>query len=548
MPSNASSVPPAAWPDTWDEEVDLLVIGFGAAGASAALDAQARGASVAIVDSYDGGGATAMSGGVVYAGATRYQTQAGVEDSVEETAKYLQYELKGAASPETIARYARESAGIIDWLAELGVPFEGTPWAEKTILPPDGHHLYYAGNEKFPSYKAIAKPAMRGHRAVGSGMTGHVLFDALRARVEERGIAVHRHCPARRLIMDGEGRVIGAEVEQMPAESHALRRAIYAGVVPLKPFAADKEQKALATCRALEAAKPGQRRFIRARRGVVLATGGFELDLERIGRHRPILADNYKSLMRLMTLGSDGSGLTLGEAAGGAVTAMDSFYLGRVLAPPNALLRGILVNRDGARIINEEAYGGFVGEAIASQPGGEAWLILSGASFREALKEIATGGRIAFRFYGLPTLLNVLAGRTKRAGTIARLAGKCGIDAAHLAQTVAEYDADARAGTDRLEKTAANVQPLGDGPFYALCMSMNNRVAFTQTLTLGGLRVEEESGEIVRGDGSPIAGLYGAGRVAAGLCSRGYISGMSLGDAVFAARRAVAHALRDMPA
>ena len=135
----------------WDEEADIVVVGFGAAGASAALEGDARGCSVVIVDRFDGGGATAMSGGVVYAGNTVYQRQGGVDDSVADTDAYLQIELQGAASPATIRKYAEESAGILDWLAAHGVPFEGTPYAEKTILPPNGFNLYYAGNEKLAS-------------------------------------------------------------------------------------------------------------------------------------------------------------------------------------------------------------------------------------------------------------------------------------------------------------------------------------------------------------------------------------------------------------
>ena len=75
----------------WDETFDVVVVGFGAAGASAAIEASRAGASVLVVDRFDGGGSTRSSGGVVYAGGgTELQRQAGFEDSPEAMRKYLE--------------------------------------------------------------------------------------------------------------------------------------------------------------------------------------------------------------------------------------------------------------------------------------------------------------------------------------------------------------------------------------------------------------------------------------------------------------------------
>ena len=78
---------------SWDEEADVVVIGCGGAGISTALEAAERKQKVLIIDRFVGGGATAASGGVVYAGGgTRIQKEAGVEDSPEEMYKYLKME------------------------------------------------------------------------------------------------------------------------------------------------------------------------------------------------------------------------------------------------------------------------------------------------------------------------------------------------------------------------------------------------------------------------------------------------------------------------
>jgi 3-oxo-5alpha-steroid 4-dehydrogenase len=74
-------------------------------------------------------------------------------------------------------------------------------------------------------------------------------------------------------------------------------------------------------------------------------------------------------------------------------------------------------------------------------------------------------------------------------------------------------------------------------------MSINNRFIATMTMTLGGLKVDEATGAVRRADGAAIPGLYAAGRTAVGLCSKGYLSGMSIADTVFSGRRAVRAAL-----
>jgi 3-oxo-5alpha-steroid 4-dehydrogenase len=79
---------------------------------------------------------------------------------------------------------------------------------------------------------------------------------------------------------------------------------------------------------------------------------------------------------------------------------------------------------------------------------------------------------------------------------------------------------------------------MGSGPFYAVKMSVDNKVSPLIALTMGGLNVNEESGAVIRSDGSDIPGLFAAGRAAVGACSTCFASGLAIADVVFSGRRA----------
>jgi 3-oxo-5alpha-steroid 4-dehydrogenase len=136
-------------------------------------------------------------------------------------------------------------------------------------------------------------------------------------------------------------------------------------------------------------------------------------------------------------------------------------------------------------------------------------------------------------------LINFALGSTRRGRDIANLARKLGIPPDRLAATLSRHDSDIRAGRpDLIGKTQVLRQPLGDGPIWAINMSMSNRHAMTKFMTLGGLKVDEVTGAAIREDGAPVHGLFAAGMAAVGLHSNGYISGLSIADGVFSGRRA----------
>src|SRR5690348_1691496 len=150
--------------DGWDADAAIVVVGFGAAGACAALaaaetaarsqtgsqaDPQApAGPSVLILDRFLGGGATKLSGGVIYAGGgTAEQRAAGVIDDPQAMFDYLRHEVEDAVSEATLRRFCEGSVGDLTWLAGHGVPFAGSLCPDKTSYPTNRHYLYYSGSE-----------------------------------------------------------------------------------------------------------------------------------------------------------------------------------------------------------------------------------------------------------------------------------------------------------------------------------------------------------------------------------------------------------------
>src|SRR4030042_4916897 len=177
----------------WDAEADVIVVGFGGAGACAALEASQQGASVLVLDRCHGGGATSASGAIIYAGGgTPYEKGVGYDDTPEEMYRYLKQEMGDVVADETLHRFCEESPGMIRWLEEAGVPFEASLCPFKTSYPTDDYYIYFSGNENALPYRNIAKPAPRGHRAHGKGISGPTLFHAM-----EKAVRGNRAIPVR---------------------------------------------------------------------------------------------------------------------------------------------------------------------------------------------------------------------------------------------------------------------------------------------------------------------------------------------------------------
>ena len=559
-----------ARPPTWDVQADVVVVGFGAAGACAALEAAGAGCDVVVLDRFCGGGATALSGGVVYAGGgTSQQRDAGVRDSPEAMEHYLSLEVGDAVSPATLREFCRESPGMLTWLERHGVPFEGSLCPDKTSYPTNRHYLYYSGSEL--SAAGVAPPAPRGHRVRGRGTSGKLLFARLAQAVSRSGARVLAQTTAVRLVTDAEGGVAGVECRTLrsgpggpggpssrtapgglgrpdaldaPAWARVAHRVLHrwsAGPYLYAP----KLGRLLHEPVAWLERRHGRPLLVGARRGVVLAAGGFVASRQMMREHAPA----YRGGLPLGTAGDDGSGIRLGEQAGGATAFLDRVSVWRFLSPPAALLSGVLVDRDGRRVCDESRYGAAIGAAIMARHR-RAWLLADRATIDEARGQLR---RSTLWFQRVQAFYLLTAGRVS-APTVAGVAARAGVDPAGLAATVAAYNAIAAGGgpagspEDPAGKPAELVRAQDRPPYSLIDCSIRPRLAYpAPMLTLGGLVVAEETGQVRRADGTVVPGLYAAGRSAVGLCSRSYVSGLSLADCVFSGRRAGRHAAAARP-
>jgi 3-oxo-5alpha-steroid 4-dehydrogenase len=536
----------------WTDEADFVVVGYGGAGVAAALEAAERGASVIALDRYHGGGATAMNGGVFYAGGgTAIQRAAGADDTPDDMFNYLRMEVQGVVSDTTLRRFCNESATQLDWMMAHGVKFNSAYFRAKTSYPTQEWYLYHSDNSLAPAYSAVARPAPRGHRVymqAGNAAVGHgvALYQPLRDAVERLGVKVITKADARQLVLDQAGRVLGAKILQIPpqspqaAEHDALEQRgirLLLSFPPAMPGAGifiRRARKYLDRASAIERTHRVAR-FVRARNGVCLSAGGYIFNRPMVAHYAP----KYIKGMPLGSPGDDGSGIRLGQTAGGAVDRMSHISAWRFINPPLAWAQGIIVDGRGERYVNEMLYGASIGLPMCEQRGGRAFLILDWALRREAWQQLRHGKMLPFQKY--PAMLAMMFGAI-RSRSLEGLAARCGFDKRILHASVDAYNHAAAGAADPFGKAPEDVRGIGRGPYMAIDMSIDARLSPLPTLSLGGLLVDEETGQVITEQGRPIAGLYAAGRNAIGICSNIYVSGLSASDCIFSGRRAGAHA------
>lgn len=525
---------------SWDEHTDVVVVGLGAAGGAAAIEARTGGAEVLLVDRFAGGGATGKSAGAIYfGGGTDLQQHAGYHDTPENMFAYLRLETGDAVPEATLRAFCETSVEHFEWLRRLGCPFPRSGAVVKLSLPPDDCTLYFSGNELCPPYCELARPAPRGHRPLGRGLTGHLTAAALRHGALALGVRLRSYTRAERLVVDGSGEVIGVELHELPARLGAASKTAAELVQYLGGMSRRANRGLSGLLRAIE--RGAVRRLVRARRGVILTTGGFVFDPTLMASSAP---DYAGCSLRLGTAGDDGAGIRMGQAVGGAVGQMDRCSAPRFIDPPTEWWRGVLVGRSGARICNETLYGGKVGEHLIERHGGRGTLVLDAAMMEAGRRQVFRGDKHLYqRIFG--TINGWVTPRS--AATLRGLAGAMGIDPDALERTVNAYNDGARRGQDALGKAAEHLAPIERAPFYGIPLDYDSRLFPTPCLTLGGLRTEGPTSRVLTGDGAVIDGLYAAGRTAVGVASNGYASGLSISDGLFAGRNAGRHAAGRAP-
>ncbi|MGV9661921.1 FAD-binding protein [Nocardia niigatensis] len=480
MQTKIPEVVPAGDVGDWSDEVDVVVVGAGIAGACAAAEAAAQGARVLVLErAAVAGGTSAMAGGHFYLGAgTPVQVATGHADSVEEMAKYL---TAASAAPDAdkIRAYCTDSVEHFHWLERLGFTFERTFYPEKAVIQPGTEGLMYTGNENVWPFRELAVPAPRGHKVPVAGDTGGaaLVMDLLVERLARLRAEIRYETSIRQLVCDETGTVVGARWKQ-PTDQGTVRAS-----------------------------------------AVVLAAGGFVMNPAMVEQFVPMLAE------KPYPLGSsfdDGLGIRLGMSVGGATEHMDQCFLTAPVYPPARHLTGIIVNVLGRRFVAEDSYHARSAGFVMEQPGSKAYLIVDEAHLEK-------------RDFQLVPFIDGWE-------TVAEMEAALSIPAGSLQKTLRDYNIHSATKQDpAFHKQPEYVEAQDRGPWAAFDLSLGK--ASYAGFTLGGLRTSVD-GQVSRADGTLVAGLYAAGACAPSLAQdgKGYASGTQLGAGSYFGRRAGRHA------
>jgi len=525
--------------ESWDAACDVLVVGVGMAGVCAALrTAEDKSLEVIAIDRGEGGGASRLSGGVVYmGGGTRAQKEAGIDDTPENMASYLAFEAGNIVRMDTVQRFARASTHFQDWLEKYGARFGGPATDDKTSYPDDAS-LYYSGNELTVPGRQRAKPAQRGHRAKPANggeptkLSGHYLLPPLIASMERQpNVRFFRQTRATRLVVDRDGAVVGIEVLRVPGGFARWRHAKFMSLANnMIVSALGLGGKLMNAIIGIERGATPMR--IRVRKGVVLSAGGFTYNRAMMAKTAPDYLGSYP----LGTIADDGSGIKLGMSVGARTDLLDRISAWKFLYAPEAWVKSCTVGPDGERLVGEEYYGARTGEAVFAKAGGKGWMIMDQPLFDLVNAEIAAMKKMLFQKVAFRAIQNDY---TSSAATLEELAGKIGVPADRLTATIAAYNGHIERGEpDPLGKSEKYRRKIEVGPFHATDIGDSLKLSPIPALTMGGLVVDEDTGEVLSAEGGVVKGLYAAGRTAVGICSHYYVSGLSLGDCVWSGMRA----------
>ncbi|WP_235737009.1 FAD-binding protein [Nocardioides alcanivorans] len=462
------------------EEYDVVVVGFGIAGGSAALEAARAGAKVLLLErAAVHGGTSSMSGGHFYlGGGTAVQEATGHADSVEEMVNYLTA-VSADPDPEKVRAYCEGSVEHFDWLEALGFEFERSYYPEKAVIQPGTQGLMYTGNEKVWPFIEQAVPAPRGHKVPVPGDTEgtRIVMDLLRDRLAETDAEVRYETGAHALVTDESGAVVGLRWKRF-SETGLVRA-----------------------------------------RAVVLAAGGFVMNKEMVAKFTPSLAE------KPFVLGStydDGLGIRLGQSVRGDTAFMEEAFLTAPFYPPSKLVKGLVVNKLGQRFVAEDSYHARTSGFVMEQPDHAAYLIVDSEHIEHPAFPLAP----------------FIDGWE----TVAEMEQALGMPEGALATTLERYNEHAAVGEDPdFHKHPDWLAPQGTGPWGAYDLTLGK--ALYAGFTLGGL-VTDVNGRVLTADRAPVPGLYAAGACASNIAqeAKGYASGTQLGEGSFFGRRAGRHA------
>ncbi|MFB7874671.1 FAD-binding protein [Nocardia sp. NPDC056064] len=542
----------------WDHEVDFLVVGSGAGGLTGALAAADRGLDTLVIEKAGVyGGSTALSGGGIWVPNNPVLRREGLGDARADVRAYLDAVVGDRVPSANLDAFIDEGPRMLEFLetsphlrfqwctgySDYHPEAPGGRPAGRSIEPLPVDLKQLGADEDLLRAAALATPPglfitskdfvqlnmvtrtwkarwtalLTGLRAIKAivlrrhmDTLGRALIARLRLALRDAGVPLWLDTPLRSLITDDTGAVLGVLAE-----------------------------------------RDGREIRIRARDGVLLATGGFEHNQALRKRYLPEGGrDNFSAA----STDNTGDGIVAGEQVGAAVDLMDDAWwmpsfqrpegINQVLVSERSIPRSIIVDSTGARFTNEAApYVTFVHAQLAGRHD-PAWLIFDAkAKSRYPIGGIVPGQKFPASWTS--------TGLVHSAPDLAGLAAAIGVPTATLDETVERFNGFARAGHDAdfgrgvsaydnyygdptLPTPALDV--LDKGPYYAL------RVRIGDLGTKGGL-VYDADARVLRADGTAIPGLYAAGNTSAAVMGNDYAgAGATIGPAMvfgyIAARRA----------
>lgn len=475
-------------------DADVVVVGAGGAGMTAAITAAAEGKSVVILESQSmvGGNSVRATGGM-NAGKTVYQDEnefgesAGVEKTLKTAAeKYADNETitalaktvseqwaayqanptgyfdsvevmeldtmiggKGINDPELVETLCANSADAIDWLDEHGITL---------------HNVSSFGGA---SVKRIHRPVNAEGKTVS---VGSYMIPLLQENCEKAGVKMMLDTTATEILTDANGAAVGVKATGASGETVTVNA-----------------------------------------KAVVLATGGFGANLDMVVKYKPEL----KGFMTTNAPGIQGQGIEMAQAIGAATVDMDQIQIHPTVEANTAALiteglRGdgaILINEEGQRFIDEVGTRDVVSAAEIAQTGSYSWLVVD-----QAMADASS----VIQGY-------IKKGYTVTGSTYEELGKAMGVDAAAFAETMEKWNGYVEAKNDPDFGRTSFANPLNTAPYYAV------KVTAGVHHTMGGLKINANT-EVLNEKGEVIPGLFAAGEVTGGVHGANRLGGNAVAD------------------
>ena len=475
-------------------DTDIVIVGAGGAGMTAAITAAAEGKSVVIVESQPmvGGNSVRATGGM-NAGKTVYQDEnefgesAGVEKTLKAAAeKYADNETitalaktvseqwaayqanptgyfdsvelmeldtmiggKGINDPELVETLCANSADAIDWLDEHGITL---------------HNVSSFGGA---SVKRIHRPVNAEGKTVS---VGSYMIPLLQENCEKAGVKMMLDTTATEILTDANGAAVGVKATGASGETVTVNA-----------------------------------------KAVVLATGGFGANLDMVVKYKPEL----KGFMTTNAPGIQGQGIEMAQAIGAATVDMDQIQIHPTVEANTAALiteglRGdgaILINEEGQRFIDEVGTRDVVSAAEIAQTGSYSWLVVD-----QAMADASS----VIQGY-------IKKGYTVTGATYEELGKAMGVDAAAFAETMEKWNGYVEAKNDPDFGRTSFANPLNTAPYYAV------KVTAGVHHTMGGLKINANT-EVLNEKGEVIPGLFAAGEVTGGVHGANRLGGNAVAD------------------